>query len=369
MKRCAFIISALLCIAQAGAVEKTSDAFLQGSILEFIKVEYCKNVIGVSVKDGCVYLCNAPSSYMLRKEMVEYIESFCGVKKVIITSIQDCADKPYFSYEQGRLLPDYPILWEPWIANPREVMCSIAYRQGDRVIGKTASSVSFGSEFPIYRWQGLNFFSYKGDLELSLEGCLYAVFNMNPTTPKNVTFTHELVNADYYIGIPVTYAHDRMTYRFRLYHISSHLGDQFLVDHPGFVRYNMEYEAIDLKASYQLTKTVEIYGGIGDYIISDTSFPMKSLYFDYGFQMFIPWVHDRSNDLLWEPFLALFLQNQQYEGWILNQNISVGIRSRHLDGNSTKMAFSLEYYNGRSQEGTFSLYRTTYGQVKFSYAF
>lgn len=344
---------------------RLKDAYIKGAIEEFIKIEYCKCMVGVKVLEGYVYLSNAPSSSEIRSQMIFYINKMDGVKGVIVESYQDCPNPTY----RRRLLPDYPILWEPWIANPREVMCSLAYRQGDRVLAPSVGAVSFGSEFPIYRFAGVNAFSYKSDIEFSIEGCLYAVFNLNPNTPPNYTFNHALINADYYIGIPVTLAHDDWTFRFRLYHISSHLGDQFLLLNPNFARKNLEFEAIDLKVNYQLNRCLMLYAAIGDYIISDSDFPMKTLYFDYGFQYFYPWIYDKCNDILWEPFLAAFFQNQQFENWTFNQNLSLGIRSRHLDGNSTRMAFSLEYYNGRSQDGMFCLYHTAYWQVKFSYAF
>jgi hypothetical protein len=341
------------------------DAYLKGAIEEFIKIEYCKCMVQVTVQDGCVKLYNAPSSTPIREQMVFYISQMEGVKQVLIVTYQDCPNPSY----KGRLLPDYPLLWEPWIANPREVMCSLAYRQGDKVLAPSVGAVSFGSEFPIYRFCGVNAFSYKSDIELSLEGCLYAVFNLNPSTPSGYTFTHALIDADYYIGIPVTLAHNKWTFRFRLYHISSHLGDQFMVLNPGFARRNLEFEAIDLKVNYQITRDWMFYAAIGDYIISDSDFPMKSLYFDWGFQYFYPWVYDNCNDILWEPFIAVFFQTQQFENWTLNQNWAIGIRSRHPDGDSTRMAFSLEYYNGRSQDGMFCLFHTSYGQIKFSYAF
>lgn len=368
-KNCSFILL-ILCLSFCSFLKADQqclieDAYLKGAVEEFIKIEYCKCMIKVSVKDGCVTLYNAPSSTQIQDQMIFYISKMQGVKSVRIASYQNYANPSY----RGRLLPDYPLLWEPWIANPREVMCSLAYRQGDRVLAPSVGAVSFGSEFPIYRFCGANTFCYKSDIELSIEGCLYAVFNLNVDTPPGYTFSHALINADYYIGIPATLAHDKWTFRFRLYHISSHLGDQFMILNPDFVRKNLEYEAIDLKINYQLNERLMLYGAIGDYIISDKDFPMKQLYFDYGFQYFYPWCYDKHNDILWEPFIAAFFQNQQFENWTFNQNWSIGIRSRHPDGDSTRMAFSLEYYNGRSQDGMFCLYYTSYGQVKFSYAF
>jgi hypothetical protein len=76
-------------------------------------------------------------------------------------------------------------------------------------------------------------------LQLSVEGALFAQFNLDSAS-------HDLINADYTIGIPATYRHGDNSLRFRIYHQSSHLGDEFLQSINTPEQINLSYEAIDL---------------------------------------------------------------------------------------------------------------------------
>ena len=118
----------------------------------------------------------------------------------------------------------------------------------------TMASVGFGETFGTYRFFG----SREGDgLQLSVEGALFAQFNMD--TPS-----YDLINADYTIGIPVTYRHGDNSLRVRIYHQSSHLGDEFLQSVNPPERVNLSYEAIELIYSRDWHEC-RVYGG-GEYL-------------------------------------------------------------------------------------------------------
>ena len=55
-----------------------------------------------------------------------------------------------------------------------------------------------------------------------LVGNVYAQFDLNRPS-------YDLINADYLIGLPLTFRFDRFSGRARLYHQSSHLGDEFVL--------------------------------------------------------------------------------------------------------------------------------------------
>ena len=50
---------------------------------------------------------------------------------------------------------------------------------------------------------------------------------------------------------------------FRLYHQSSHVGDEFLLRNRVANRVNLSYEAVDVKASYELLEMFRVYAGFG----------------------------------------------------------------------------------------------------------
>ena len=58
-------------------------------------------------------------------------------------------------------------------------------------------------------------------------------------------------SADYRVGVPITYGIDNWQFKFAVYHLSSHLGDEFALAHPGSLDHRINYvrDAIVLGAS------------------------------------------------------------------------------------------------------------------------
>ncbi len=256
-------------------------------------------------------------------------------------------------------LPQFP-LWQPLLADPRQVCFYAAYRSGSDIIGQTLAAVSFGDDFPIYQWT--NVWNCRDALQIGIEGDVYGLFNLD-------TFSHDLVNADYYVGVPLTYRNKQWTFRARLYHISSHLGDEYLLDHPDVVRTNPSIEAVDVYAVYQWTCDLKIYAAIGDFLISDTSFRQWPLYINYGFEYKPTWWRDYCRDLIWKPFIAVFLQNREMNGWYTNQSYAIGMEIGKMSCNIRKARISIEWYDGYDPDGQLQIYRTNYAQFKLAYGY
>ncbi len=88
-------------------------------------------------------------------------------------------------------------LFQPLIADPKQpqFFASLNRFQSSGV-RYTMASDGFGETFGMYRFFGRE----EDGLQLNVEGALFAQFNMD--TPS-----YDLINADYTIGIPVTYRH------------------------------------------------------------------------------------------------------------------------------------------------------------------
>ncbi len=133
--------------------------------------------------------------------------------------------------------------------------------------------VSFGDNFPIFRW--IDIWSFRGDLQLEIEGAIWAIFDpLHESAP--------LIDADYYVGFPITYSFGDWAFRARGYHISTHIGDEFLLDHPHFNRRNPSIEAFDFYVSYQFSRDIRLYGGIGWVACQDDSFRVGPFYAQAG---------------------------------------------------------------------------------------
>jgi hypothetical protein len=146
----------------------------------------------------------------------------------------------------------------PLLADPKGQRSFVSYLhetsdQGDVNLG----SVGISDAFALLRIGGPK----PGDgFQISLAGSVFAQFDLDSSS-------YDLVNADYIIGLPMTFRRQAFSTRFRLYHQSSHLGDEFLLreNNPKFVRENISFEAAEMILSLD-GGPFRVYGG-GEYLL------------------------------------------------------------------------------------------------------
>jgi Protein of unknown function (DUF1207) len=351
-----------------------TDPYLEGYIQALIDVHYYEYQVVVIVKDHKVFLSNLPNNDLLSKSIIAFVKDLPGVKSVEVTDVTKQEIEARKQYvEQPRVsgvwFPQTTVLFAPLVADPRQPTNSAAARFGDKVCGDICAAVSLGDDFPIFRW--INVMRWHGDLQIGIEAGIWSVFNYSniPHRPRHETC--ELVNTDYLVGIPLTYAFDQWSFRLRAYHISSHLGDEFLCNHRRQVRHrkNPSMEAIDFFSSYQFSSGLRGYFGPGIVFHSDQSFPIKPLYVEYGVELRILGSKFNYHRLYGTPFFAIHLENWQQRHWDLDMTVKLGYEVSKLQGVGRKMRLYVDYHHGFSYEGQFFNKRTQYGEVGLSWGF
>ncbi len=145
----------------------------------------------------------------------------------------------------------------PLAADPKEERSFVTYLRGDFATianpepgTKTnIGAVGIGDHFAIFRVADAG--SGNG-IELDLAGAVFSQFNLDAPS-------FDLINADYVVGLPVTVRVGGFATRLRVYHQSSHLGDEFILNrHPE--RINLSFESLELILS-QEAGAVRVYGG------------------------------------------------------------------------------------------------------------
>ncbi len=351
-----------------------TDPYLEGYIQALIDVHYYEYQVVVIVKDHKVFLANLPNNDLLSKSIITFVKDLPTVKSVEVIDVTKQEMEVRKQYvEQPRVsgvwFPQSTVLFAPLIADPRQPINSAAMRFGDKVCGDVCAAVSLGDDFPVFRW--INIMRWHGDLQIGIEAGIWSVFNYKNIHHRPKHETCELVNTDYLVGIPLTYAFDQWSFRLRVYHISSHLGDEFLCNHRKEVdrRKNPSMEAIDFFSSYQFSSGLRGYFGPGIVFHSDRSFHIKPLYIEYGIELRILGSKFDYHRLYGTPFFAIHLENWQQRHWDLDLTAKLGYELSKLQGVGRKMRVYVDYHHGYSYEGQFFNKRTQYGEVGFSWGF
>ena len=140
-------------------------------------------------------------------------------------------------------------LFCPLLADPKEPRSFASFLRGTfRSLddpsgeGTTIGSVGLGDSFGIVRAGGPD----PGEgFQIDVVGAIFAQFDLGAQS-------NDLINADYIIGLPVTFRRSGFSIRARLYHQSSHLGDEFLLRSEDAVRENLSFESIDILISQEV---------------------------------------------------------------------------------------------------------------------
>jgi hypothetical protein len=79
----------------------------------------------------------------------------------------------------------------------------------------------------------------------------------------NVERQWDVDSVDFRFGVPLTYRRGPWQWKTGYYHLSSHVGDEFLVRHPGFRRINYVRDSLFFGLGYYLTDDVRLYSEVG----------------------------------------------------------------------------------------------------------
>lgn len=153
-------------------------------------------------------------------------------------------------------------------------------------------------------------------------------------------------SADFRAGVPFTYGWGNQQIKFAYYHISSHVGDEFLIKNPGFTRLNYARDVLVLGYSVYPTERFRLYGEAGWAFWSDVSGLWE-------FQFGVEYAPMRPTGLRGEPFFAVngHLREEVNFGGGLTAQAGWAWRG---DGPSRRLfRMGLHYYNGESPQFSF----------------
>lgn len=219
------------------------------------------------------------------------------------------------------------------------------------------ASVGIGDKFGLGRWSG----SKPGDgVQLSLTGAVFAQFSLE-------TSSYDLLNADYVIGLPLTIRRGRGSMRLRVYHQSSHLGDEYLLREPADRRdrENLSFESVDVTVSLD-AGPLRWYGG-GERLMNREPSDLAQTVVHAGVE-FRPmtWIIPLRSLGGFRFLAAVDAKSSDEHDWKPSVSARAGLeydRARGDDVPGRRWGLFGEYYEGPSPYGQFFRERVQYAGI------
>ena len=231
-------------------------------------------------------------------------------------------------------------IFKPIIADPKWPRFTLAYYFHSKgSYGNRIFAPSFGAALPLAKktTDGITY-------ELGIHAGLFAVMDIgsNPT---------RLINADYFIGPTLALKQEHLDCLIRISHLSSHLGDEFLLSKQGknIKRINLSYETAEVLAAYNFANGFRPVVGIG-YIFHAEPQNYKTLELTMGLD------YRGLNYFLGNtarPIIGIYSKTSNNFGWHPNISIKGGVEFKNHKIAGKALQLLIEYYNGNSLQGQF----------------
>jgi hypothetical protein len=364
------------------AASRPEDAYLEGYAAAILEREFRRSVPSLRVSDSVIRLSAADIAGLDRERLRATLAAIRGARRVEVTEDSGAASTHGAQSAPGtpsppgapsapgtpsppgapsapgaaqasappepapppRVISDLHVgllpggqLFNPLIADPRWPHFSASYQYyfSDPDL-KHVGAVSFGETFTLYR-ERLG----RAWWELGIQAGVFAVFDLAGESA-------DLVNADYFVAGVLGWRYDRLSAMARLFHQSSHIGDEFLLRNRVQDRVNLSYEGVDLKGSYELWDMFRLYAGAG-YLFHRDPGSLDPWSMQAGLEFRSPWPDPAAR---WRPIAAVDVQRREENDWHTDLSIRAGIQ---LDGvlATRNLQLLLEYFRGHSPNGQF----------------
>lgn len=244
----------------------------------------------------------------------------------------------------------------PLFADPKAVRSFATYLRGKfptDTASRHVGAVGVGDGVALFRIGG----PLTGEgLQLGLEAAVFSQFDLD--APSD-----DILNADYVVGLPLTFRIGSFSARARVYHQSSHLGDELLLRaDPPIQRQNLSFESLELIASEELGP-LRLYAG-GEYLFRRSPSTLDELLAHAGVEVRLG--PPRGARLV----AAVDVKSSEQQDWEPAVSARAGVEIawwRHEDHPPRLTSVVLEFYDGPSPYGQFFLESTRYfgGGVQF----
>jgi hypothetical protein len=196
--------------------------------------------------------------------------------------------------------------------------------------------VTLGGRAAILRY-GTTSAIYPEGWELDIEGAAFPRLDLEQDM--------NLVSADFRFGVPLTFRQGIWETKFGYYHLSSHLGDEYMVANPDAQRINYVRDALVWGVAVRPNPDWRFYGE------ADWAFNVDGGARPWEFQFGIEYSPARPSGCCGDPFFAINSRLREEVDFGGNLTVQVGWQWRGRTGHLARVG--LQYLNGKSNQGEF----------------
>ncbi len=350
-----------LCLALADDEnQQETDAFMRGYVTSAIEreLELSPKEFVVTATNGEVTVwLDHPSAELIAK-VEELLATLKGITRAqVLERKEGQPELPALEVqptepietERETLLPPSRYLFLPLLADPKEPSFFVSYRKYDfeERSDVDIAAIGIGGAIPLWRSD-----PDASDLwQLAIEAGVFSEFNLDESS--------NLLNSDYIVGFPLHWRHRNASARFRIYHQSSHLGDETLAAGTRN-RFDLSYESLELLLAYEAFG-LRGYGG-GEYFVRRSPDELDDQVVHWGLE-------GRTPHKLFDSFrLAGGIDVKHYEefDYAPDRSVKAGLVFGDVTNEIHVMA---EYFNGHSPHGQFLLEDVDFYGIAVSYRF
>lgn len=274
----------------------------------------------------------------------------------VIPPIESLASFRYRSIQPSddaygwHLLPD-GLLWHSYLAGPHEPrMSSVIFNTNDDGVFWDAT---LGGRVGLWRYGTADPIQPQG-WQWDLEGAVI--------TRLDLLHAEDVESMDYRFGTEITAAEGPWAMKFGYFHISSHVGDEYLIRNPLFTRMNYVTESWIIGGSYKPILPIRLYGEFVN------SFRASGGAKRYQFQTGAEYTPLATRPNRGAPFAAINLNFRQTVAWDVSTTLQIGW-SFLSSQSSRRIRFAMQYGDGPTSQYSFFQRRESYlgGGIWFDY--
>ncbi|MDB5327455.1 MAG: hypothetical protein JWM57_3024 [Phycisphaerales bacterium] len=233
--------------------------------------------------------------------------------------------------------------FDPLLADPKWPHFFASYSKYDQDSGSThlntAAYVGYGETIAFLKKSYSSGFRW----EIGVQAGLFAIFDLDSASK-------DLIDADYMIGPYYAARQGDFSLLARLYHQSTHLGDEYILRSTADVRQNFSFETANLILSYDLPEGFRVYGG-GGYAFDVAPTDVRPWNVEYGVEWISPTTVFGTNWI--RPVAAVDFQNRETTNWDFTYSVHAGVQLEDPTRFTQRLQLMFEYYDGNSPNGQF----------------